>query len=355
MQAVVLVGGMGTRLRPLTHETPKQMLCVAGVTMLERVIARLGGFGIDRVVLSMGYKPDIFLAAFPDGHVAGVEIVYAVEPKPLDTAGGIKFAVDFAGISETFLVVNGDVLCDFDIGELITAHRRNRGQATIALFPVEDPSAFGVVPTSPDGKVLAFIEKPTRELAPTNCINAGIYVLEPQALDSIQVGDVASIEKVVFPNLVKGGHLYARQFDGFWIDAGTIANFYATNMDFLAIMVGAQEGLADPQQVELVGKVPPGFELLNGSLIAKTAKVSPEAQVVSSLIGHNVTLEPGVLVMNSIVMDSASISHDSVVLDSIVGIEVVIPPDSSLNDGCVIAAGANIASGLRLSGQKIPN
>ena len=126
-------------------------------------------------------------------------------------------------------------------------------------------------------------------------------------------------------------------------------------MDFLAIMVGAQEGLANPQQVELVGEVPPGFELLDGSLIAKTAKVSAEAQVVSSLIGHNVIVEPGVLVMNSIVMDSASISHDSVVLDSIVGIEVVIPPDSSLNDGCVIAAGANIASGLRLSGQKIPN
>ena len=205
MQAVVLVGGMGTRLRPLTHETPKQMLCVAGVTMLERVIARLGGFGIDRVVLSMGYKPDIFLAAFPDGHVAGVEIVYAVEPKPLDTAGGIKFAIDFAGISETFLVVNGDVLCDFDIGELITAHRRNRGQATIALFPVDDPSAFGVVPTSPDGKVLAFIEKPTRELAPTNCINAGIYVLNLELLTRFKLATSHRLRKWYFPTLLRGG------------------------------------------------------------------------------------------------------------------------------------------------------
>ena len=330
------------------------MLAIAGVTMLERVVAHLARFGVDRVVLSMGYMPDVFLAAFPDNRVGGVEIVYAVEPEPLDTAGGIKYAADFAGIDETYLVVNGDVICDFDIAELLEAHTRNRGLATIALFQVQDPSAFGVVPTAEDGRVIAFIEKPTVESAPTNFINAGIYVLEPQALDSIQVGARASIEKAVFPKLVSDGLLFATQFSGFWIDAGTIDNFYSMNMSFLEVLVRADQGLADPSEMNLVGCVPRGYQMVEGSLIAASAKISPDVKVISSVIGPGVIIESGVLVMRSIVMGSAKIAHHSHVLESIVGNEVLIPPETVLDDLCVIADGSDLIAGVRLSGEKIP-
>lgn len=356
MQAVVLVGGMGTRLRPLTHEIPKQMLRVAGVTMLERVVERLGSFGVDRVILSMGYRPDVFIEAFPGNRIAGVEIVYAVEPEPLDTGGAIKFASAYGKIEDTFLVVNGDVLCDFDINLLLTTHVRNAGLATIALVAVEDPSAFGVVPTSSDGRVLAFIEKPTRESAPTNYINAGIYVLEPSALDGICAGERVSIEKKIFPDLVQAGNLFAHQFEGHWVDAGTIDNFYNTSMDFLALMTrAATDGLSALERSR-IGAHPKGYLLTeDGSLVSKLANIMQGARVTSSIVGPGVSVEPGASVINSILMDGATVSRHSYVHDSIVGNLAFIPPETVLEDLSVVALGCELDSGVRLSGQKIPS
>ncbi len=160
MRAVVLVGGLGTRLRPLTTSMPKQMLPVVHLPMVERVLAHLALHGIEDAVLSLGYRPDAFVSAYPDGHCAGVSMHYAVEPEPRDTAGAVRFAADHAGIEERFLVVNGDILTDLDVGKLIKFHDRNGAEGTIALHQVDDPSAFGVVPTDHDGRVAAFIEKP---------------------------------------------------------------------------------------------------------------------------------------------------------------------------------------------------
>ena len=153
MKAVVLVGGEGTRLRPLTLSAPKQMLPIVGVPMIERVLGHLAAHGIDDAVLSLGYLPDAFLEAYPDGRVAGMGLTYAVEPEPLDTAGAVRFAATFAGIDETFVVVNGDVLTDLDLTTLVAFHRERGAEGTIALHPVADPSAFGVVPTDDDGRV----------------------------------------------------------------------------------------------------------------------------------------------------------------------------------------------------------
>ncbi len=208
MRAVVLVGGEGTRLRPLTLTTPKQMLPIVEQPMIERVLGQLARHGIDEAVLSLGYKPDAFIDAYPEGSVSGVRMTYAVEHDPLDTAGAIRFAADHAGIDETFVAVNGDVLTDIDIGALVDLHRRHGATGTIALTPVEDPSAFGVVPTDEEGRVTAFIEKPPRDEAPTNLINAGIYVLEPSVLASIAPDVRVSIERETFPALVEKGSLY---------------------------------------------------------------------------------------------------------------------------------------------------
>ncbi len=160
MKAVVLVGGEGTRLRPLTLSSPKQMLPIVGVPMIERVLGHLAAHGVDEAVLSLGYLPDAFMEAYPDGRAVGVRLTYAVEPEPLDTAGAVRFAAKYAGIAETFVVVNGDVLTDLDLTSLVAFHRQRGAEGTIALHPVSDPSAFGVVPTDEEGRVMAFVEKP---------------------------------------------------------------------------------------------------------------------------------------------------------------------------------------------------
>ena len=165
MKAVVLLGGEGTRLRPLTYTTPKQLLPVVEVPMLERVLAHLQAHGVDEVVLSLGYRPDAFFAAYPDHEAVGVRLDYAVEPEPLDTAGAIAFAAGHAGIDETFIVVNGDVLTDVDTSALVAFHRAHGATATIHLKAVDDPTRFGVVPTDADGRVIEFVEKPP----PTRC------------------------------------------------------------------------------------------------------------------------------------------------------------------------------------------
>lgn len=162
MKAVVLVGGEGTRLRPLTLSTPKQMLPIVGMPMIERVLAHLASHGVDEAVLSLGYLPDAFKEAYPQGRASGVKLTYAVESEPLDTAGAVRFAATYAGLNETFVVVNGDVLTDLDLTSLVAFHRERGAEGTIALHPVADPSAFGVVPTDSDGRVTAFVEKPPR-------------------------------------------------------------------------------------------------------------------------------------------------------------------------------------------------
>ncbi|MET0894902.1 MAG: nucleotidyltransferase family protein, partial [Acidimicrobiia bacterium] len=176
MKAVVLVGGAGTRLRPLTYDVPKPLLPIANRAFLDRQLEWLAAHGIDEVVLSLGYLPDAFEAHFA-AHGAPMKIRFAVEDEPLGTAGAIRFAAD--GIDERVLVCNGDVLTGLDVAALVRFHEERGAEATIALTRVDDPSAFGVVPTRGDGEVVAFVEKPAPGKAPTNWINAGTYVLEP--------------------------------------------------------------------------------------------------------------------------------------------------------------------------------
>src|SRR4029077_3708288 len=177
--------------------------------IIERVIANLARGGVTEVTLALGFRPEPFIAAVPSGPCAGVDLRYAVEPEPLDTAGAIRFAADFSGIAETFVVANGDVLTDLDIGALVRFHRAHSAEATIHLVAVKDPSAFGVVPLDPEGRVERFVEKPAAGTEPSNQINARTYVLEPSVLDLIPAGRRASIERDTFPQVVDRGRLFA--------------------------------------------------------------------------------------------------------------------------------------------------
>ncbi len=243
MKAVVLLGGEGTRLRPLTYTTPKQLLPVAEVAMLERVLAHLRRHGVEEAVLSLGYRPDAFTSAYPDAEAAGVQLQYAVEPEPLDTGGAIGFAARHAGIDDTFLVVNGDVLTDVDVTALVAFHRAHGAQATLHLTAVEDPSRFGVVPTDDRGRVIEFLEKPEPGTAPTNLINAGMYVLEPGVVTRIPSGRRVSVERETFPALAGEGAVYALATEAYWLDTGTPAAYLRANADLID---GTRPGVPAP-------------------------------------------------------------------------------------------------------------
>ena len=331
MKAVVLVGGFGTRLRPLTLTSPKQMLPVIDRPMLEHVIGSLGRHGVDEVVLSLGYKEDVFREAYPDGECAGVALRYAVEPEPLDTAGAVRFAAEAAGINETFIVVNGDVFTDLDVTSVWKRHHEVGAEATIALTPVEDPSRYGVVPTDPDGKVLGFVEKPPREEAPTNWINAGTYVLEPSVLQRIDTGRKVSIERETFPAIVADGGLWAVQSESYWVDAGTPETYIQIQLDLL-------DGVR--------GKAVDG--------IAADASVDPSALIDRSVVMSGATVAANAVVRESIVSMNAVVGEGAVIEGSVVGPGAVIGAGSKITAMTMIGDGAQVDNNASLVGARVP-
>ncbi len=294
------------------------MLPVAHLSMLERKLAHLAEYGITEAVLSLGYKPDAFLQAFGDGFASGVKLHYAVEPFPLDTAGAIRFAAESAGFLETdptIIAVNGDILTNIDLGAVIAFHRLRNAQATIALTQVEDPSVFGVVPIDDNGAVIAFVEKPPRDEAPTDWINAGMYVLERSVFDLIPAGERVSIERSTFPILVKDGSLFAVQDRAYWLDAGTAATLLQANLDAVEqgeVAIDASASIIDSMvDRSVVG----ARSVIRGSTLR------------GSLLMNDVSIEPGCVIEDSIIGDGAVIVGGAILrAHTIVGDGVVVGP-----------------------------
>ena len=356
MKAVVLVGGEGTRLRPLTLTSPKQMLPVVGVPMIERVLGHLAAHGVDEAVLSLGYLPDAFMEAYPDGRAAGVALTYAVEPEPLDTAGAVRFAASFAGVSETFVVVNGDVLTDMDLTGLVAFHRERGAEGTIALHPVADPSAFGVVPTDSEGRVSAFVEKPPRDEAPTNEINAGTYVLEPSVLTRIPEGGRVSIERETFPAMVRDGRLFARSDSAYWLDTGTPAAYLEANFDYLAGKRGTvvAPDLADNGRGVLIeGESVVSGDVVGPAVIFAGCVVEPGARVEHSILGRGVVVSAGAVVTDSVLMDACHVAGDAKVAGSVMGPRSVVGQRGDVRPVSVLGADAVVSSGTLVDGERV--
>ncbi len=334
MQAVILVGGKGTRLRPLTYETPKQMLPLVGVPMIECVLEALGRHGITDAVLSLGYLPDRFTEAYPSNVISGVRVTYAVEPEPLDTAGAIRYAANSTGVNETFLVVNGDVLTDLNVTKLLAFHREHEAEVTIALHPVEDPSHFGVVPTEENGRVIAFVEKPPADEAPTNLINAGTYVFEPRALDRIANEGRVSIERETFPMLATAGTLFAMADHAYWLDTGTPRLYLQANVDVLKGR-NAQHEFAD---------------IVEGTWCAKTSTVDPSARLTHSVIDAECVVGADCVIEDSVLLPGSIVQSGCEIRSSIIGPEAVIGSGSVLGPTCVVGAKEHVASDSQLSG-----
>jgi mannose-1-phosphate guanylyltransferase len=357
VKAVVLVGGEGTRLRPLTLSTPKQMLPVVGQPMIERVLGHLAGHGIDEAVLSLGYLPDAFLRAYPDATVAGVRLSYATEPEPLDTAGAVRFAADHAGIDETFIVVNGDVLTDMDVSALVAFHRDRRAEGTIALHPVDDPSAYGVVPIDEDGRVTAFVEKPPRDEAPTNQINAGTYVLEPSFLQRVPLGRRVSIERETFPAMVREGSLYARSDDAYWLDTGNPSDYLQAHRDLVEGRRGVPPSPGASRRGDglwVRGSPKVDGTVVGACYVADGAEVAEGSRIESSVLGEGSVVEAGATVSRSVLLAGARVAARSTVVGSVLGPGATVGMRCEVRPVSVLGAGVVVPSGTMVDGERVP-
>jgi mannose-1-phosphate guanylyltransferase len=323
MRAVVLVGGFGTRLRPLTLTTPKPMLPVGHVPINERLVGNLSKGGVTEVTLALGFKPEPFVEAFPSGECNGVALHYAVEPEPLDTAGAIRFAADFSGIDDTFVVANGDVLTDLDIAALVDFHRRHAAEATIHLIAVDDPSSFGVVATDRDGRVERFVEKPAPGTAPSNLINAGTYVLEPSVLQRIPAAQPVSIERVTFPEVARDGRLFAMPTGDYWLDAGNPALYLKANLDLL-------DGTRPSHACDAIheGARVDASAVVTNSIVADGVVVAANAKV-SDVLLRGAVVKARAVVANSVIM--GKIGEGANVADSVLGLHGRVAPGERLS------------------------
>lgn len=355
--AVVLVGGEGTRLRPLTYTTPKPLLPICNRPFLERQLLWLASSGVDEVVLSMGYLPDAFKQRFPDDRFGEIQIRYAVEDEPLGTGGAIRFAAE--GATGTFLVCNGDVLTDLDIRELLKVHEAAAAEATIALTQVEDPSAFGVVPTAEDGRVLAFVEKPPPGLAPTDWINAGTYVLEPSMLERIPTGVTASVERETFPRtLESGGALYAVQSDAFWLDIGVPRQFLDAQEFVLDGVLGFPPAPGAREQGEGIWvqgdvDVDPTARLAPPVLLGDGSVIGADVAVKRSVLGPGCRVREAASVVGSVLLDGAQVGARSAITDSIVGSGAEVQAGASIGEVTVVGAGAVVEAGTAMLGARV--
>jgi mannose-1-phosphate guanylyltransferase len=332
LRAVVLVGGFGTRLRPLTHHRPKQMLPIVNRPMIEHVVGHLVDHGVDDVVLSLGYQPDGFRDAYPRGRCAGATLHYAVEPEPLDTAGAIGFAARDAGIDERFLVVNGDVLTDLDVTAFVAFHEARGAEATISLHRVDDPSRYGVVLTDTTGRVSAFVEKPPRGEAASDLINAGTYVLEPSVLDRIPQRRRVSVERETFPAMTSDGSLYARPDGCYWIDTGTPCEYIQAQLDLVDGVRGAP---------------------VDG--IHRDAQVATDAAVKRSVVGPGTVVSDGARVENAVLLPGVRVCPTAVVDGSVVGEGAVVAEGAQVLRGSVVGDGEVVARGIQLDGERVPD
>jgi mannose-1-phosphate guanylyltransferase len=319
MFAVVLVGGFGTRLRPLTNDIPKPLLPLGQRTILECLMSQLARGGVTDAVLALGFKPEPFLAAFPDARCAGVRLQYAIESSPLDTAGAIGFAARSVGLherNEAFVVANGDIVTDLSIASLIAQHHANVGHGALATFhltSVEDPSQFGVVQFDTSGKVSGFVEKPAPGTVTSRHVNAGTYVFESAVLRQLPGDAPLSVERVTFPALASSGELFAYPTDDYWLDAGRPDTYVRGNLDLIN-GVRREHDVAIHTDARIHATA-----VVTNSVVGAGASIAAGAHVVDSVIFPNASIGERANVRSSAVL--GNVSADAQVREALVGAE----------------------------------
>ena len=334
MQALILAGGKGTRLRPLTVYTPKPIVPICNRPFLLYQIDTLRRAGVTDITLSLSYQPEKIEQQLSDGSDFGVKLRYTVEPQPMGTAGAYKFAEDL--IREPTVVFNGDILTDLDLKTVIRQHKDRGALATIVLAPVENPSAYGLVETERDGRVRRFLEKPKSDEITVNTINAGTYILEPEVLDLIPAGESHSFEYGLFPKLLDDkaaffAHIPQRTY---WIDIGTPARYLQTHHDLLAnrvsrIHIKNRRGNFDSAT---------HAEIDEHSIIGDDCTIKPGAQIINSVLGSGCYVEERARIENSVIWAHTRIGTAAQINGAIIGRgchigrSALVGPDSVLGD-----------------------
>ena len=300
---ILLVGGFGTRLKPLTNQTPKPMLPVGGLPVTEHQLLAAKKAGISTVILATSYLSEVFTPYFGDGSKWGMKLLYAVEEEPLGTGGAIRNAaamVGFSDTSEDFVIFNGDVLSKHDIAAQLSFHKERGADATLHLIEVADARAFGCVPTDKTGRVIDFLEKMDKPI--TNDINAGCYVFSPSVISEIPEGKVVSIERETFPQLVKSGRsIFGYREQSYWLDIGTPAALFKGSRDYVGgdFLAGAGTDIE------------PGSSITGGSSIGADSLIGANCDIANSIIGDGVVIGDNCTIADSFILHGSKISNDS--------------------------------------------
>ncbi len=353
MQALILAGGEGTRLRPLTSTLPKPVVPLVDRPFIAFMIDWLRGHGVDDVVMSCGHLADGVRSVLGDGEAVGVRLRYVEEPRPLGTGGALKFAQEW--LDDRFLMLNGDTLTDIDLSAQIAAHERTGARATLGLYAVEDPSSYGLVRLAADGKVTEFVEKPAPDQVDTNHVSAGMYVLERSVLDLLAPGEPASIERDVFPRLVGDG-LYGHVGSGYWMDIGTPDRYLQATYDILEgtvhTEVAARLGsgyLCVEDGVESAGRIVPSALVERGCRIAAGARVGGRAVLERGVtVGEHTTIEGSVVMRGAQIGAHCVLSGCVVAAGVTVGDHCVIDSHSIVGEGVTLGEGNIVSNGARL-------
>jgi mannose-1-phosphate guanylyltransferase len=363
MQAVILVGGEGTRLRPLTSTLPKPVVSLVDRPMMVYMLEWLRGHGVDDVIMSCGFKADKVRDVLGDGSQLGIRLRFVEEPDPRGTAGALKYAENL--LDDRFLMLNGDVLTDLDLSAQIAQHEQTGATGTLALVPVPDPSSYGLVTLRDDGAVEEFLEKPSADtVLETNLISAGAYVLERSVLDLIEPDTNVSIEREVWPALVDHGLYGFVDNDAYWMDVGTPARYLQATFDILEgnVRTGVAEKLGDgflsvDPSADISGRaVPP-------AIVGARAQIADGAHVGSlAVIGDDVVVGPNSVVERAVVLQGAQIGADCVLRGCIIGPGARVGDRSQviggsmLGENVVLGSDNVVAHGARLfPGMEVPD
>ncbi|ADB53026.1 sugar phosphate nucleotidyltransferase [Conexibacter woesei] len=344
MQALILAGGEGTRLRPLTSTVPKPVVPLVDRPFIAFMLDWLRRHGVDDVVISCGFMASGVRNVLGDGSAFGIRLRYVEEPRPLGTGGAIKFAEPL--LDERVLVLNGDVLTDIDLTAQLAQHERTGARVTLALIAVDDPSAYGLVRRDEDGGVREFLEKPSPDQIDTNLVNAGAYVLEREVLDAIPTERAVSVEREVFPTLVRNG-LYGYEASGYWLDIGTPERYLQASHDILdgAVETSVPEAF-DSRNVAIADSAEVQGRVVGPALVGPGVRIAAGALVSGrTVLGRGVEIGEGAHIDGAVVLDGAVVGPHTTVSHAILG------PGAQLGAHCRVDGGVVLGEGVVLGAE----
>jgi mannose-1-phosphate guanylyltransferase len=339
MKAVILIGGEGTRLRPLTYLTPKPMLPLANRPFMENFISWLRYHGIKDIFFSAGYLSEKFKNYFGDGTRFGVRITFVEEKEPLDTCGGVKNVGKYLG-DDSFFVFNGDILSSLNLTAMAAFHKEKKADITISLTPVDDPTSYGLVLTDEESRVLEFLEKPGKDAIVTNLINAGVYIIEPHIMELVPEGERYSFERELFPGVLSEGYrVFGYVSDCYWLDVGTPQKYLKANQDILYKKVNFDFPSKEIMENIYIGKGTTYLEknfVAGPVIVGNQTKIDENARIMPlSVIGDRCYLSGGTEISESVIFNDCKIGKKCFIKNSIISNNVVID-DNVIIDGCSI-------------------